>query len=128
VQKAKESTARVVIWKELGITNSFTLEASFCGADQSKFADYHVNTDLLQKVRHLFCDTVLDFCDLDQVKVKAVREELEIKLPKASGGAPALTTRRAKAILTTLVMRRQKRKRIVQANNQQQPVVGSKQG
>ena len=33
VQKAKESTARVAIWKELGITNTFTLEASFCGAD-----------------------------------------------------------------------------------------------
>jgi len=47
VQKAKESTARVVMWKELGITNSFTLEASFCGADQGKFADYHFNTDLL---------------------------------------------------------------------------------
>jgi len=84
VQKAKESTARVVIWKEQGITNSFTLEASFCGADQGKFADYHFNTDLLQEVGHRFCDTILDFCDPDQVKVKAVLEELEIMLPKAS--------------------------------------------
>ena len=33
VQKAKESTARVAIWKELGITNTFTIESSFCGAD-----------------------------------------------------------------------------------------------
>ena len=33
VQKAKESTMRVVMWKELGITNTFTLEASFCGPD-----------------------------------------------------------------------------------------------
>jgi hypothetical protein len=84
VQKAKESTARVVIWKELGITNSFTLEASFCGADQGKFSDYHFNTDLLQEVGHRFCDTILDFCDPDQVKVKTVLEELEIMLPKAS--------------------------------------------
>lgn len=84
VQKAKESTARVVIWKEQGITNSFTLEASFAGADQGKFADYHFNTDLLQEVGHRFCDTILDFCDPDQVKVKAVLEELEIMLPKAS--------------------------------------------
>jgi len=74
----------VVIWKELGITNSFTLEASFCGADQGKFADYHFNTDLLQEVGHRFCDTILDFCDPDQVKVKSVLEELEIMLPKAS--------------------------------------------
>jgi hypothetical protein len=35
-------------------------------------------------VGHRFCDTILDFCDPDQVKVKAVLEELEIMLPKAS--------------------------------------------
>lgn len=33
---------------------------------------------------HRFCDTILDFCDPDQVKVKQVLEELEIMLPKAS--------------------------------------------
>ena len=47
VQKAKESTARVVAWKEMGITNTYTLEASFCGADYGKYADFHFNTDLL---------------------------------------------------------------------------------
>lgn len=84
VQKAKESTARVVCWKELNITNTFTLEASFCGPDQGKFADYHFNLDLLQEVGHKFCETILDFCDPDQIKVKQVLEELEIMLPKAS--------------------------------------------
>ena len=43
VQKSKESTMRVVMWKELGITNTFTAEASFCGCDQGKYADYHFN-------------------------------------------------------------------------------------
>ncbi len=84
IQKAKESTARVVMWKEMGITNTFTLEASFCGADQGKFADYHFNVDMLVEVGHRFCDTILDFCDPDQIKVKQVLEELEIMLPKAS--------------------------------------------
>jgi hypothetical protein len=84
VQKAKESTARVAVWKELGITNTFTIEASFCGADQGKFADYHFNVELLQEVGHRFCDTILDFCDPDQAKVRHVLEELEIMLPKAS--------------------------------------------
>ncbi len=70
IQKAKESTARVVMWKEMGITNTFTLEASFCGADQGKFADYHFNVDMLVEVGHRFCDTILDFCDPDQIKVK----------------------------------------------------------
>lgn len=72
------------MWKEMGITNTFTLEASFCGADQGKYADYHFNLDLLQEVGHRFCDTLLDFCDPDQIKVKQVLEELEIMLPKAS--------------------------------------------
>ena len=40
--------------------------------------------DLLQEVGHRFCDTILDFCDPDQIKVKQVLEELEIMLPKAS--------------------------------------------
>lgn len=84
VQKAKESTARVVMWKEMNITNTFTLEASFCGPDCGKFADYHFNLDLLQEVGHKFCETILDFCDPDQIKVKQVLEELEIMLPKAS--------------------------------------------
>ena len=31
VQKSREATARVVMWREFNLTNSFTLEASFCG-------------------------------------------------------------------------------------------------
>lgn len=36
---------------------------------------------------HRICDTILDFCDPDQQKVKQVLEELEIMLPSTSGGA-----------------------------------------
>jgi hypothetical protein len=82
VQKSKESTARVVTWKELGITNSYTLESSFWGADYGKYADFHFNTDLLQEVGHKFWDTIIDFWDSDQVKVKDVLEQLEIMFPK----------------------------------------------
>jgi hypothetical protein len=35
---------------------------------------------------HRICDTILDFCDPDQQKVKMVLEELEIMLPSVSGG------------------------------------------
>jgi hypothetical protein len=31
VQQSKIGTGRVVVWKEFGITNSFTLETSFHG-------------------------------------------------------------------------------------------------
>lgn len=77
---------RVVMWKELGITNTFTAEASFCGCDQGKYADYHFNQDLLCEMGHRICDTILDFCDPDQIKVKQILEELEIMLPNTGGG------------------------------------------
>lgn len=35
---------------------------------------------------HRLCDTILDFCDPDQVKVKQVLEELEIMIPDNGGG------------------------------------------
>lgn len=33
IEKSKEGTARVVLCKELGILNSFTLESTYCGTD-----------------------------------------------------------------------------------------------
>ena len=63
---------RVVMWKELEITNSFTCEASFCGPDQGKYADYHFNQDLLQEMGHRICDTIFDYCDVEQLKLTAI--------------------------------------------------------
>lgn len=37
MNKEKESTARVVVWKEFNIINSFTLECSFLGPDGGVF-------------------------------------------------------------------------------------------
>ena len=37
VRKGKKNTARVVVWQELGVPQSFTIEASFCGAGDNKF-------------------------------------------------------------------------------------------
>lgn len=81
LQKAKESTARIVIYKELGIINSFTMEASFCGANIGKYADFHFNQEHLQQLGHDFCEALLDFCSPDQSKVKVIMEELEMLNP-----------------------------------------------
>ncbi|OMJ93182.1 hypothetical protein SteCoe_3873 [Stentor coeruleus] len=81
LQKAKESTARIVIYKELGIINSFTMEASFCGASIGKHADFHFNQEHLQQLGHDFCEALLDFCSPDQSKVKVIMEELEMLNP-----------------------------------------------
>jgi len=41
VQKCKESTGRVVMNREFGIVNSYTLEVSFCGPTQGYYKDTH---------------------------------------------------------------------------------------
>jgi hypothetical protein len=82
VNKQKEGTARVVMWKELNIINSYTLEASFCGADYGKYAEYHFNTEMLEDVGEKFCSTLFEMCDSDQCKVKQALEELEILYPR----------------------------------------------
>ncbi|OQR90700.1 metalloprotease family M14A [Thraustotheca clavata] len=43
VNRGREATARVVVGRDMGIANSFTLEASFCGADYGVLAQMHFN-------------------------------------------------------------------------------------
>jgi hypothetical protein len=39
MNRLKEGTARIAIFKEVPIPNIFTLEASFCGADRGVLKD-----------------------------------------------------------------------------------------
>ncbi|XP_025931887.1 cytosolic carboxypeptidase 3 isoform X3 [Apteryx rowi] len=61
VQKSKEGTGRVVMWK-MGISNSYTLEASICGSKLGQRRSTHFNTKDLESVGHHFCDALLDYC------------------------------------------------------------------
>ncbi|XP_022809843.1 cytosolic carboxypeptidase 3-like [Stylophora pistillata] len=64
VRKCKESTARVVMWRQMGITNSFTMEATFCGAnfgDMEKGRHFHVG-DFEEMGRH-FCEVLLEYTE-----------------------------------------------------------------
>jgi hypothetical protein len=48
MEKSKESTARVVVFKEFGIANSFTLESSFFAKDTGQI-DRNVLGKLVKK-------------------------------------------------------------------------------
>ncbi|KAF4526339.1 hypothetical protein B566_EDAN014647 [Ephemera danica] len=37
VERSRESTARVALWRQLGIGRSYTLESSYCGCDQGPY-------------------------------------------------------------------------------------------
>jgi len=81
IQKSKESTARVVTYRELGVVNSYTLEASFCGADFGPLGEQHFTTRHLEEMGYMVCDAILDFCDPDQTKVMLVCKELQVLFP-----------------------------------------------
>lgn len=81
LNKGKESTARVVVARELGILNSYTLEASFCGPDFGKFKGAHFNLDQLQSIGVALCTTILPF----MVPDKNVRLTLLEHIDQTSG-------------------------------------------
>ncbi|ESP05203.1 hypothetical protein LOTGIDRAFT_208161 [Lottia gigantea] len=59
VERCKESTARVVIWRQLGVARSYTMESSYCGCDQGKYKDQHLNTNILEEMGHKFCESLM---------------------------------------------------------------------
>ncbi|CAH8529968.1 unnamed protein product [Heterobilharzia americana] len=76
VQKEKEGTGRIVMWRE-GIMNSYTLEATFCGtAGDDLEAGYHFNSFDFEKIGSHFCDTLLDYIDPDHQRLNASDEDL----------------------------------------------------
>ena len=61
VKKGRESTARVVVSKEINIMNSFTLEATFCGSNYGPLKHCHMNIGHLQEVGSSLCDSILNY-------------------------------------------------------------------
>jgi hypothetical protein len=58
VQRCKESTGRVTVWR-MGVANSFTLEASFCGTNLTKpFPVHFTQQDLMDSGKNL-CELLL---------------------------------------------------------------------
>lgn len=55
VQKNKEGTGRIVVWV-LGVTNSYTLEASFAGSTMGSRAGTHFSTMVIKFIFYSFYD------------------------------------------------------------------------
>ncbi|GMF17337.1 unnamed protein product [Phytophthora fragariaefolia] len=72
VSKDKETTARVVVANELKISWSFTLEASFCGANYGELQNMHFNTKHLREAGASLCKTLFQAIISDA----CVREKL----------------------------------------------------
>lgn len=64
IQRSKENTARVVVWL-MGVENSYTIEASFCGSTLGSRANTHLNTKDFEDIGQTFCETLLDYYNED---------------------------------------------------------------
>ena len=85
IQRSKESTGRVVFWN-MGIMNSFTLEASYGGSNLGTRAFTHFTTGDYQSLGRYFCETLFDFCDPDPPK-EQLRHKMLQKLIKEESNA-----------------------------------------
>lgn len=87
VQKQRESTARVVMWREFQLINSFTLEVSFCGPTSGLYKDCHFTISALKEMGDYFCKTLIDYAE-NGSKVMQAFHDLEIMFPKADDPTP----------------------------------------
>ena len=53
------------MFKEMGVPNIFTLEASFCGADRGKFKGQHFTTDYLMLAGRRLLETLIVFYKIE---------------------------------------------------------------
>jgi len=58
VERGRESTARVTVWREFGIKQSYTMETSYCGFDQGLYEGHHVDIVRLKEIGEHFCDAL----------------------------------------------------------------------
>ncbi|KAH3841440.1 cytosolic carboxypeptidase 1-like [Dreissena polymorpha] len=60
VEKSKETTARVVVWRQIGVNRSYTMESTYCGIDrEGKYKDQQITTHMLEEMGHQFCEGLL---------------------------------------------------------------------
>lgn len=59
MQKSKESTLRITIYKETKVAKTYTLESSFCGCDIGPTAGMHLTTSDLKKMGSELCLTLI---------------------------------------------------------------------
>lgn len=76
VNKSKEATGRVVMWKEFSLVNSYTCEASFCGASQGIYAGFHFNIQMLLDMGKDFCRTLAVYSEPDNSYFKTILQEV----------------------------------------------------
>ncbi|XP_053283441.1 cytosolic carboxypeptidase 4 [Pleuronectes platessa] len=59
VEKSRSATARVVVWREMGVLRSYTMESTYNGCDQGIYKGLQTGTRELQEMGVKFCHSLL---------------------------------------------------------------------
>ncbi|XP_067444763.1 cytosolic carboxypeptidase 4 [Thunnus thynnus] len=59
VEKSRSSTARVVVWREMGVLRSYTMESTYNGCNQGIYKGLQTGTRELQEMGMKFCHSLL---------------------------------------------------------------------
>ncbi|GFR47481.1 hypothetical protein Agub_g9210, partial [Astrephomene gubernaculifera] len=87
VQKSKIGTSRVVGFRELGLVNSFTVEASFAGPSGGRWAKQHFTTSHLEQQGAALLLALLDYWDPEAYGYGELLGQLDFLHP-ANGESP----------------------------------------
>ncbi|XP_036391733.1 cytosolic carboxypeptidase 4-like isoform X2 [Megalops cyprinoides] len=59
VEKSRAATARVVVWREMGVAKSYTMESTYNGCDQGIYKGLQIGTRELEEMGLKFCQSLL---------------------------------------------------------------------
>ena len=108
VQKSKEGTARVVGWRELGLCNSFTVEASFLGPSVGSGVGTHYSTHQLEEMGATLGRALALYLDPNpgaSGRLAPYVRELEAHLVKKTLGKMDLGSRAGRALRAAMLKR-----------------------
>ena len=110
VHRSKEQTARITMWRELKLPAVYTMEASFCGADQGKNKGMHFTTEHFLEAGRRICLSLLIYCDIDIPrtlsdirKQKKKGKGTQTQVPEDSEIMPELLMLNRKALMAELM-------------------------
>nr|XP_026690269.1 uncharacterized protein LOC104265751 isoform X2 [Ciona intestinalis] len=78
VRRSKESTGRVVMFRQMGIANSFTLEATFAGTIAGSRIGRHFNISDFQLIGRKLCECILEYSNVFDNPVKKSKVILQM--------------------------------------------------
>lgn len=58
VEKSRESTARITVWRQFGVPLSYTMECTYGGCNQGIYDGYHLGISQLEEMGSKFCEAL----------------------------------------------------------------------